>query len=155
VCSPGEACLKTGFDEYTTCGRGYSGLMCAACAKNFYKFYGTCKDCPSETIKALTIVAAVLLLSILLWRIMDRRTQIPTDVRLVVQTLQLIALFPNISVKWPKFLLTLFQLTSIFVSTFIIELFSLTKSPRTLTLRCSLQNVLSKSHFGISTTSNL
>jgi hypothetical protein len=40
----------------------------------------------------------------------------PVDFRVTVQALQMIALFPNISVKWPPYLTALFQANSIFVS---------------------------------------
>jgi hypothetical protein len=116
ICSPTSACAKTESQSFTTCGEGYTGYLCGECSERFYKFSGVCKGCPSDAVKWFSIMAVVLILIALIWRLMDQKTQIPTDVRVIVQALQIIALFPNISVKWPKFLITLFQVFSILVS---------------------------------------
>jgi hypothetical protein len=154
ICSPTVACSKTEFDAFTTCGTGYTGFICGECDNGFYKYSGACKHCPTDLAKWLTIIGAVIFLLLLVWRVTDQRSQIPTDVRVTVQALQLIALFPNISVKWPKFLITIFQFYSIFVRSFFLESFSLPKTLRMSTLNCFLQNVQSRFHSGISTTSN-
>jgi hypothetical protein len=114
-CSPFEACAKTENQTTTTCGRGYTGYVCGDCAQDFYRYSGACKDCPSAASKYMTMIGAAILFLGLTWRLMNQRTQIPVDVRVTLQALQILALFPNITVKWPKYILTIFQIYSVLV----------------------------------------
>lgn len=47
------------------------------------------------------------------------KNQISPDVRATLQALQTIALFPNITTKWPAFVLSVFQFYSLSVTLFI------------------------------------
>jgi hypothetical protein len=119
TCSPTTACVRTEYDTTTTCGQGYTGFLCGECSNLYYKYSGTCKKCPGNLEKGLSIFAATLVLVLLIWRLSDQKTQIPTDVRVTIQALQMLALFPNISSKWPPFLNNLFQVFSILVSCYL------------------------------------
>jgi hypothetical protein len=122
TCTPTVACIKTEYDPTTSCGQGYTGFLCGDCSDQYYKFSGACRKCPGDVEKWVTVSAGALILFILIWRIMDQKTQLPIDIRVTVQALQMIALFPNISVKWPPLLTSLFQAVSIFVS--ILQIYS-------------------------------
>jgi hypothetical protein len=142
-CTPSVACSKTEDSLTTTCGIGYTGYVCGECDENFYKSSLECKPCPSQVSKVLTILGGILVFLIMMTRLLGSRTKVSTDLRITFQAIQIVALFPNITVKWPAFLLSIFHWLSFIVCSLLCS-FRLTLNCRTLTLNFSLQNVQSK-----------
>jgi hypothetical protein len=116
ACQPASSCVATGVSEYTQCATGYSGFACGGCDDNFYKFNSECRNCPGEALKWLTILAAAFIVLGLLFRISSQQSEIPVDIRIVLQAIQLIALYPNITAKWPPYLLSIIQYLSLSVA---------------------------------------
>jgi hypothetical protein len=110
-CSPQEVCVRTGTDASTTCLEGYTGFICGQCADNYYRS-NECKACPNSTMKWLTIISFICVACLATFRIVSSSRGIPTDIKLLLQACQIIALYPSINGKWPKSILRLFQLLS-------------------------------------------
>jgi hypothetical protein len=124
-CNPEVACAVTGYQEQTTCGAGYSGFACGNCDLGYYKQNANCKKCPSEFVQGLVIFLFAAFLVVVVFRFTTASSEIPSDVRIILQAVQMIAIFPNVSVKWPSFLYTILQILSISVSLSSLFLFML------------------------------
>jgi membrane-associated HD superfamily phosphohydrolase len=87
--------------------------------------------------KALTIIGLILLVSLIIFRLVKTGSKIPQDLRVTLQALQTVALFPSITTKWPKTVQShsriiplvydfpiCIELTLFFVKNLNIELFS-------------------------------
>jgi hypothetical protein len=120
-CQPETACLRTEWDEHTVCGVGYIGDVCGSCDDNFYKFNSQCKSCPGAAAKWTSISIAAVVIAILLFRVSSQSKEIPVDIRIVLQGIQLIALFPTITMKWPPYVLSFLQLLSLAVSDYLLR----------------------------------
>jgi hypothetical protein len=121
-CIPEEACLETAFKENTPCKQGYSGNCCSACSSGYFRRNGGCVECPSKIYQALAILVALLIFFFVLIRLFLSKSRVSADVRITLQLVQLLALYPNITEKWPQALFQLFQVFS--VSNLNVELFS-------------------------------
>jgi hypothetical protein len=115
-CTPGEACERTENASATICKIGYQGFVCGQCSKGYYRSGSFCKQCPGDGIKWLTISVAILVVALILMRVTSRKTELPVDLRITLQAVQLIALFPNITTKWPSYVSVVLQIYSIAVS---------------------------------------
>lgn len=116
VCNPPRACMETGFEIATKCETGFTGFLCGKCAEDFFRSGSECKSCPSRPVRALMISLFCLLLAVLMYRVSLTKSQIPPDVRILLQAIQTMALFPSISVKWPPFVREVLRWYSISVS---------------------------------------
>jgi hypothetical protein len=115
ACVPSIACLRTMDALNTECSTGYTGFLCSRCADNFHSSSGSCVLCPPLWVKAFTVVGIVIILLLIGYRLSNIKASIPSDARALIQAVQLLALFPRISAKWPSALLPLFSLVSLAV----------------------------------------
>jgi hypothetical protein len=122
VCIPSQACIATGYALATTCSTGYSGYLCGECEVNFYRSDKVCRQCPSIAIQVLSWTGGIVLILVLLVRIFNYNLTLSSDIRILLQFIQLVALYPNISSKWPTAVLQILRLFSI--SNFDIEFFA-------------------------------
>jgi hypothetical protein len=114
-CFPSIACDYTGFNISTSCFSGYTGYACGECESEFYRSGTVCKSCPSALVEAVTIAGLILLFCFIAFRLSRYRSQISPDIRVAIQSMQTLALFPNVTAKWPKSVLVLFRILSISV----------------------------------------
>jgi hypothetical protein len=115
-CTPAEACEKTGFDLTKTCTRGYEGFLCGQCSDGYYRTGQNCKECPGAAIKWITILAALSFVAFILGRVTSRKTELPVEFRITLQAMQTVALYPNITQKWPRFVRVVLQIYSVAVT---------------------------------------
>jgi hypothetical protein len=115
-CQPDKSCVYTGYREQTVCDVGYSGFVCGSCDFDYYKYNAECKRCPGSATKWLYITLAIVVVVFLLFRVSSQSREIPVDIRIVLQGIQQVALFPNITLKWPPFVLSCLQMFSLAVS---------------------------------------
>jgi hypothetical protein len=115
-CSPSSSCLGSQDNRITPCSPGYQGFLCGECAAHYYRIDQECRACPSAVMGALTVLGAVSLLLIAIIRTMKSNVKFSSDTRIVLQSLQIIALYPQITIKWPKPIISFFQMLSIAVT---------------------------------------
>jgi hypothetical protein len=114
-CIPSEACAYT--DEGgTVCFAGYEGYLCGVCGDNYFRNDNFCRECPSKTIQVLTYLAFIFAFLFLCWRLTSSIERVPSDLRIMIHGIQLIALYPSVSTKWPGELLELMRFLSFTVS---------------------------------------
>jgi hypothetical protein len=126
TCQPTEACDSTNLNPTTTCSAPYQGFLCGQCSSGYYRSGSTCKKCPGDGIKWLTLTAAVIALLFILGRVTSKRTELPVDFRITLQAVQMIALFPNITNNWPEYvrvILQIYTVTVCFISLSLISKF--------------------------------
>eukprot|EP00475_Leptophrys_vorax_P029732 TRINITY_DN4390_c0_g2_i1.p1 TRINITY_DN4390_c0_g2~~TRINITY_DN4390_c0_g2_i1.p1 ORF type:complete len:750 (+),score=93.68 TRINITY_DN4390_c0_g2_i1:64-2313(+) len=116
LCQPMEACEQTGRNLVTTCNSAYTGFLCGLCASGHYRSGSSCRSCPGATVKWITVLIGLIVLLVLMARLASHQTQIPTDVRILLQSIQFVALYPNITSKWPESVRIVFQIFSLSVS---------------------------------------
>jgi hypothetical protein len=119
ICDPAEACVvqPSGRNPCPTqCREGYEGPGCGRCSFGFYHLDGKCRRCPEIMFRILFSVGIVAAIFYLAYRFVSSATSIPLDVRLTIKCIQTIALFPNITTKWPSAVLALLQVYSLAVS---------------------------------------
>jgi hypothetical protein len=97
--------------------------VCGECDQGFYKFASEWKHCPSDFIKAVTIIGALLVCLVLIGRLLGSQVRMSANLRVTFQAMQIVALFPNITVKWPSFLINIFQWMSFLVRIFFLYSF--------------------------------
>lgn len=144
-CIPPSACMETNYSETTPCATGYTGVRCGTCDTSYYSSDSTCKSCPADIAKFGTISAAAVGLLLILYRVSSSGSQLPPDIRITLQAVQMIALYPNVSTKWPEPIVRMFNLLSITVLFLLSLLFSFNYF-RISILSCFLQNAPSKPH---------
>jgi hypothetical protein len=125
ICEPVEACLSHssgGSSCPTICAEGYEDSACGKCSFGFYRSDGRCKKCPGAIVKVFTFIGVALVIGYVLYRFIKSSASIPPDVRLAIKCIQTIALFPNITTKWPNAVLSLLQIYSFAVSLYLLLL---------------------------------
>jgi hypothetical protein len=138
-CVPADACFGT-VNESTFCNTGYTGFACGTCWPYlYYRNNGKCNKCPNDFTKWLTVAGATLILAALFWLIFLHGVNIPMDVKIIVQAVQLLSLFSSISGQWPPILAALFRILSFAVS-FAFSCYSVEQLIRTSTLKSFLLN---------------
>jgi hypothetical protein len=123
-CLPTLACVSTGYENVTSCEIGYGGECCSECSYRFYRRNGVCVKCPATELQVTIMVLICLLLVAVLTRMFISTGVMSADVRITIQLIQLLALYPNISVKWPTTLQQMFQvlsLTNLSIDVFAVE----------------------------------
>jgi hypothetical protein len=115
-CIPQEACKYTYNLSSTLCESGYTGFLCGACDESYYRLDVNCKSCPSVYVKWATVSVFILVLLFVMLRVVHKSSSLTADVRITVQAIQLISLFPSITTKWPKQVLVLMQIYSVMVN---------------------------------------
>eukprot|EP00475_Leptophrys_vorax_P008193 TRINITY_DN15276_c0_g2_i2.p1 TRINITY_DN15276_c0_g2~~TRINITY_DN15276_c0_g2_i2.p1 ORF type:complete len:629 (-),score=117.05 TRINITY_DN15276_c0_g2_i2:730-2343(-) len=124
-CNPPAACMDSPNGRSvcpSLCSEGYTGLGCASCAALHYRLDAACQKCPSQAVQTITMIAIALVLVFIVYRLFNVSTKVPLDVRVTLQAIQTVALYPNITTKWPKSVLTVLQLYSL--TNVNIELFA-------------------------------
>jgi hypothetical protein len=116
-CLPPYACQLTGNLNETPCTPGYTGYACGSCIQYVsYRVGFSCRFCPSSASRAATYTAIILVLMALIVWMMFSRQGTPPDIKVLLQALQTIGLYPRISINWPENFLgltTVLSLTSI------------------------------------------
>eukprot|EP00475_Leptophrys_vorax_P030955 TRINITY_DN4671_c0_g2_i13.p1 TRINITY_DN4671_c0_g2~~TRINITY_DN4671_c0_g2_i13.p1 ORF type:complete len:560 (-),score=108.21 TRINITY_DN4671_c0_g2_i13:587-2065(-) len=112
-CIPKDACVSPNNTCPSRCAEAYTGYVCSSCAYNYYRSNLSCIECPGKLTKVLTITVFSLLVLGMLYRIVKTSGRISVDVRICIQFLQTIAIFPSITNKWPKQVLSLMQICSL------------------------------------------
>jgi hypothetical protein len=116
TCIPKSVCYYTGYNVSTTCAHGHQGFMCSSCEVGFYKLDGLCRTCPPTWILVVTIVVVVFVLSRIMFKTLTSSFSFSGDVRILLQALQTLALYPDITERWPSSILALLQFFSLAVS---------------------------------------
>jgi hypothetical protein len=114
-CIPFEACTATDSNTLeTTCSEGYTGWVCGSCIKlKYYKFGSNCIACPSIASKVLTFIGIAIALIVLIWKLTKVRSfSSISDLKVFLFWIQIIALYPQVSVTWPRELNQFFQFLS-------------------------------------------
>jgi hypothetical protein len=106
-----------------------------------YRRNSGCKLCPSKTALAFTILTLVVVFTFLIYRFSSGMKDIPIDIRIGFQALQILGLYPSFLTKWPERLVQLFTVFSFTVNIFIWASFSSCFSFRISTLNCFLLSV--------------
>eukprot|EP00475_Leptophrys_vorax_P028010 TRINITY_DN401_c1_g1_i5.p1 TRINITY_DN401_c1_g1~~TRINITY_DN401_c1_g1_i5.p1 ORF type:complete len:691 (+),score=123.41 TRINITY_DN401_c1_g1_i5:269-2074(+) len=112
ACIPAEACVWTNYSEETYCASGYQGAFCSKCADDYYRSGTVCVPCGVEVLKFVALVLILFLLVAALLRLSSYVNRVPSDVRITLAAMQVIALFPTISHSWPKSLSTFMEISS-------------------------------------------
>jgi hypothetical protein len=116
-CLPPYACQLTGNLNVTPCTSGYTGYACGSCIQYVsYRSGFTCRFCPSAVSRTATYTAIILVLIALIIWMMFSKQGTPPDIKVLLQALQTIGLYPRISINWPENFLgltTVLSLTSI------------------------------------------
>eukprot|EP00475_Leptophrys_vorax_P002906 TRINITY_DN11651_c0_g2_i1.p1 TRINITY_DN11651_c0_g2~~TRINITY_DN11651_c0_g2_i1.p1 ORF type:complete len:201 (-),score=33.12 TRINITY_DN11651_c0_g2_i1:160-762(-) len=112
ACIPDEACLWTNYSLETQCGLGYQGEFCSKCEDNYYRSGLLCVPCGVEVLKFVALIFILILLVITLLRLSTFVSKVPSDVRISLAAMQVIALYPTISYSWPKSLSVLMDISS-------------------------------------------
>eukprot|EP00475_Leptophrys_vorax_P019004 TRINITY_DN25968_c0_g1_i3.p1 TRINITY_DN25968_c0_g1~~TRINITY_DN25968_c0_g1_i3.p1 ORF type:complete len:750 (+),score=136.20 TRINITY_DN25968_c0_g1_i3:230-2251(+) len=121
-CIPQEACSSTANGQ-TTCSAGYSGFGCGSCIEyRYYQRGGNCVPCPGNDVKILTFVGAAVVIAVIIFLLFFLGYNVPEDARIVLQTLQILSVFPQLSDSWPPSISGLFHFLSF--TNFNIEFFS-------------------------------
>jgi hypothetical protein len=122
-CIPPESCLRTENQE-TVCKTGYAGFACGYCVPyQYYRRGGNCVACPGNSVKILTFVGAGVVVFVALFILFFKRYNVPVDVRIVLQTLQILSVFPQLSETWPPTISGLFHFLSFTVILIAFVLF--------------------------------
>eukprot|EP00475_Leptophrys_vorax_P028042 TRINITY_DN40299_c0_g1_i1.p1 TRINITY_DN40299_c0_g1~~TRINITY_DN40299_c0_g1_i1.p1 ORF type:complete len:804 (-),score=104.58 TRINITY_DN40299_c0_g1_i1:41-2176(-) len=112
ACIPTLACVYTNESKVTQCASGYQGEFCSKCEDNYYRSGLACVPCGVEAWKFATLTLIIILLVIALLRLSTFVSQIPSDVRISLAAMQLIALYPSVSHSWPQSLSTLMDVSA-------------------------------------------
>jgi hypothetical protein len=116
ICSPSSSCMETGFEKSTPCFTGYTGRLCGDCVSGYYRIDENCQKCPNVIIKVFTILGITLIVSVVLFRTIFSTLSLSNDARILLQSLQILALYPEITVRWPPSILAVLQTLAISVS---------------------------------------
>jgi hypothetical protein len=103
-CIPSVSCLSTGFNYYTTCASGYTGVLCGDCVQgSHYKSGLGCKKCPDPIQKYFGLVVILIFVFIVTYFVMFHQGShgLPSHVKYAFQGIQLLGLFPSLSSNWP------------------------------------------------------
>jgi hypothetical protein len=114
-CIPSEACLPTDSETLSTqCFEGYTGWICGSCILfEFYKSGSNCVACPSLASKVLTFVGIGIALIALTWKLTKvQKFSSVFDLKVFLFWIQIIALYPQVSITWPKELNSFFKILS-------------------------------------------
>jgi hypothetical protein len=114
-CIPSEACTATDSETLSTrCLDGYTGWVCGSCIPlEYYKLGSYCILCPSIVSKVLTFLAIAIGLIIMGWKFAKiRHFSSISDLKVFLFWIQIIALYPQVSITWPRELNQFFQILS-------------------------------------------
>jgi hypothetical protein len=122
-CVPQEACLETGNLTQTLCSSGYTGYFCATCLDDYYRLNFACKSCPGIGIKIFTGFIIFAFLLFFGYRTLYAKGRNLSKIRLSINSIQMIALFPVMSTRWPPYWISIFSAFSFSVSFDLINSF--------------------------------
>eukprot|EP00753_Platysulcus_tardus_P012694 PLAT3519.1.p1 GENE.PLAT3519.1~~PLAT3519.1.p1 ORF type:complete len:1164 (-),score=332.47 PLAT3519.1:47-3388(-) len=125
-CQPRSACFYASFasgsNRSVICAAGYGGIHCATCEPNYFRADGECKQCAGDESLGLVILIGVPLGLLVVFGLLWFVTRGP-DINIYhigVTYFQTLAVLSNFAVNWPKVMLDLVNVLSIF--NFNIEL---------------------------------
>jgi hypothetical protein len=123
-CVPFLACEESGYSLSAQCSSGYTGVSCGECFKGTHYRQGLlCQKCPNPIWKWIGVCLVVPIVGCILERALSKPNYaLPVDVKLAFGGLQLLALLPYISAKWPKSLLQILDVLT--VTNLNIDLFA-------------------------------
>jgi hypothetical protein len=123
LCTPTEACQEAGYENQTTCSYGYEGFVCGNCVRYVSYRKGTsCISCPQKWVLALQIVAILLAIFVCLYKFATSQSGIAAEIKILFQSLQIIGVYPSLSLSFPSVLTETMNIVSI--TNINIEIFS-------------------------------
>jgi hypothetical protein len=122
-CIPSEACDRTGEEQNTVCGAGYTGQNCGDCVRwKYYRKGSGCSQCPSKVILGFQMTAIMLAVLVCLWIFSRSESGMAYEVKILLQTLQLISTYPSLNLEFPVSLST--TLSALSITNINIDIFS-------------------------------
>jgi hypothetical protein len=137
-CSPPAACQFTGVQNMTTCSKEYKGTNCGECNFDHYRLGLECKKCPAVWVQVLTIFAFILIFLAISFRLTFANGKLSPDVRIAIQSIQIISLYTAITPNWPPYIKSLINVFSLTVSNYALNLLF-------ISIRISISNYLLQS----------
>lgn len=115
-CIPEEACLSS-YTEKTPCAEGYDGESCGSCqSPNFYRSGNRCVKCGESAYRwlAVSVISIIFVLFIVRLSTSEYSRHTSKDsvflrLRILLITLQLIAIFPRLQTNMPPELLAFYN----------------------------------------------
>jgi hypothetical protein len=115
-CVPQEACIASAeYNQNSHCSQPYTRSLCSECSIDYYMENGKCQRCATTVFKVLTITFLVLIVLLIILRLLKSKTNIPPDLRIILQAVQTISMFPQLSTKWPPPIVSFLKVLSISV----------------------------------------
>jgi hypothetical protein len=111
-CISFEACNEAGFNLITECGEGYTGFRCDSCIPKYYKNSNQCIKCPNNYFKWVLLFIFGTAAVYILLKIAVPSKSYAGDIRAVLFSIQILAIFPRISQNWSQPMLNLFGFLS-------------------------------------------
>jgi hypothetical protein len=111
-CMSTEACPFTGANLSTVCGMGYQGFRCDNCLTTYYKSSNQCLKCPNSILKWILLALFCSIMLYILLKIAIPSKNYAASIRLALQSIQILAIFPRLSNRWSVPLLRLFNFLS-------------------------------------------
>ncbi|KAJ5079492.1 g protein-coupled receptor-related [Anaeramoeba ignava] len=113
-CSVKEACPGGGTDKCNS-ELGYSGNLCAACLKGFYKFGEQCMKCPNNQKNRLILVGfLIVFLCLFLFIIARKIKNYFASFSIMFSFLQVLAVISGLKLNWPSSIESTWRSISIF-----------------------------------------
>jgi Leucine-rich repeat (LRR) protein len=124
LCQPAEACLGYTPAGNATCSLGYAGRVCGACLPlQYYRLQSRCVKCPADSALLWIALFAVAFGAVLMIIINAKPGDFKLfSVSIALTYVQMLALFHNFEVGWPRLVISTFDAAS--VTNLNIELFS-------------------------------
>jgi hypothetical protein len=98
---------------------GYAGERCSSCADGYFRMETLCVPCTSQNWTLIPTVVIIILLFLFVCLKMLRTSSFhtkPSSLRISLQAIQLLSIYPSFATKWPRALRTVLNILSISVS---------------------------------------
>jgi hypothetical protein len=114
MCWPSSACPVTGQNVITVCSTGYTGYACSSCVfPTHFRSGLDCKNCPLLVFRVLAILAVTLILLVVMYRMISSPIGVIPEMKVMMNSLQIIALYSRTPVKWIGLMASLINLASV------------------------------------------
>lgn len=114
-CEPLKAC-----GGLNNCTEGYRGVRCALCAQGYYRMDGECIECPDNPWILIAAGLFGITCACVMGYILNRKSVNMGVLAILIDYVQVLAIFKRAKVQWPQAIKDLFTLLSVF--NFNIEL---------------------------------
>jgi hypothetical protein len=139
ICLPKSSCETTYLNVNTSCSVGYTGIGCSNCVDGYYRQELDCVYCPPVGYRILSVILLTGVLIFVLSRLTSSNGRLSVELRIAIQSIQIVALYSRFLSNWPPFLLQFFSFLS-FAVRYFIKSFQLIEFCRTSILIFSLWN---------------